>query len=112
VGIVNYRGGKAMLFHEVEQYVSRENFADIVNGSSPERHMDADKMAAEILSETKDRERARRNAVSLISQALKPWLVDEFKRMGALVGLCMALRLSLDGEFDLGDMFRDAGLKN
>lgn len=100
-----------MLFHEVVTQVSRDNFSDIVNGASKKQHIEANKMADEIMADTEDRERLRNNAVSLISQAIKPWQVDEFDRKGALIGTYIAMELNLRGEFSLRDMFRDAGLK-
>jgi hypothetical protein len=100
-----------MLFHEVVTQVSRDNFSDIVNGASKKQHIEANKMADEIMADTEDRERLRNNAVSLMSQAIKPWQVDEFDRKGALIGMYIAMELNLRGEFSLRDMFRDAGLK-
>lgn len=100
-----------MLLHEVVTQVSRDNFRDIVNGASEKQQIEANKMADEIMAYTEDRERLRRNAVSLMSQAIKPWQVDEFDRKGALIGTYMAMELHLRGEFSLRDMFRDAGLK-
>jgi hypothetical protein len=100
-----------MLFHEMVTQVSRDNFRDIVNGATEKQQIEANKMADEIMADTEDRERLRRNAVSLMSQAIKPWEVDDFDKKGALIGTYIAIQLSLDGEFDLKDMFMDAGLK-
>ena len=100
-----------MLLHEVVTQVSRDNFRDIVNGASEKQQIEANKMADEIMDDTEDRERLRRNAVSLMSQAIKPWQVDEFDRKGALIGTYIAMELHLRGEFNLRNMFRDAGLK-
>ena len=101
-----------MQFHEVITQVSEDNFRDIVNGASREQHNKANDMAMDIIANTESTERARSNAVSLISQVVKPWEVNEWDKMGALIGFYMAIELALHNGFSLTNSFEDAGVRS
>ena len=100
-----------MQFHEVVTEASRSNFRDIVNGTSREQHNKANEMAMDIIANTESTERMRSNAVSLISQAVKPWEVSDWERKGALIGFYMAVELALNWGLSLEDIFKDTGIK-
>ena len=98
-----------MMYHELIQEVSKSHFQDVVNNATQEEYKYAQKMARNIFK-TSNKEVARKNAVSLISQAVKPWEVDEWDRKCALIGFCLAAELHFDGFCTIKKILQDAGL--